>query len=1573
MGKQEFIKGDFAGQFISSGISSMPGGFFIYRADETEELLYANQALLELSECDSFEQLQELTCGSFKGLVFSKDVPAIRKNIREQIQAAENHFDHISFRIRTKHGKVEYVESYGRLVQDPSEGPLYYVFIVDARTRYLAFDMDELTGLPGRRRFLENVSRHLELKNSSSDRECYSFAYINLTEFKALNVRYGVTEGDNVLKAFAGILHAVFPENSISRFSDDHFVVCAKTKGMIEKLERIHDGFVEEKINDIVGLKVGIYHMSDTGDEVTPAVACDLAKYASDYIKNDERSFYCVYHPGIEQKSDLEKYLIRNLDRAISMGHIKVYYQPVVRTLTGDVCGKEALCRWLDPEKGFISPTDFIPVLEKSKIIHKLDNFIVNQVCRDLHEELKEGGFAVPVSFNLSRLDFTLGNPFEEVEAAAREYDIPREFLRVEITETTLMDNPDRTRVEIDRFHSAGYQVWMDDFGSGFSSLNVLKDFDFDEIKIDMLFLSNFNERSKSIIRHTIMMAKDLGVKTLAEGVETKEQFEFLKSIGCQKIQGSYFGKPMAPADIRKNIIKRNMKAETAEERRYFTQVGRVNVITDEALALVEDDGKKFRFYFINDEYKKALSTMGTISIEQAEANLNDRGTALGMAYRNFALQVEMAGEETVFTYMDRGQSMRVIATPIAQNKNKHMLKLQLQNLYIQDTSDRQQMIDTYIRSLMYTYDSADILHLEEDYAEELMRHGSFTNFGSRLNGLESIRNYFADNVVYGDDYERYHAFSDPKNLAERIRRSGQGYIRDDFRFKNIDGVYEWKTVLELLLPNTDKDVVVQFIQDPYKYNGTEARPDQENIPAFWDALMKNTDHCYFWKDSNNRYIGANRAFMDYHRVKSVEEIRGKSDDELGFHTGLTQVYEIEQFTELSKKGEYKNVHLIREKDGLTRRVIASKYPVYEDAKLIGYLGSFDDEDINARFSNILPNSQSVDPVTGLMNAGSAYETELNFYEKYHQQKIDFAVIELEISKFKSSIEILGEETVNELLRMVGEKIREHITRSEAAARIVGSRFVIFSDSSNHNYVLKIVQDIIADIQGINEVNGVECMLTVNVGVAFASEVSDIESLNRTVTNRRMEYAEKHEEKYAVEKVHKDSEINSELRLYYNLPIAVAVFRLIFDEERKKVIDGEFVYVNDRYCKAVNKKESELIGSRFKSSINHADSIWGSYCYRAITENREFHDRTYSKETGIWTEFTVSPSTIAGCCVFTFMNIEDGYENMESLSKNVTTDDRIIRIAKRLISDEPYNDMMNAVLEELSHMIHPERVYILEQDEKYINNTFEWCADGIEPEIDMLQDLDRKMYSGWEEMLNYDTCINIPEVEAIKEDNEVLYELLKKQYINRLIAVPLYDNGKLIGYLGADNYEYSRAIDTRRLLETVAAFIASKIASHQMLSKLHHMSHYDTLTGVHNRNAIFAREKELAKENRTAGIIYLDMNGLKQANDANGHEEGDRRLKETAKVLSDAFGLKNVYRIGGDEFVVILADIHEKEFEREKKRLLNILKDNPELKLSKGFQWCPGTEHIEDAVKSADRKMYEDKNAYYIAHDRRKN
>ena len=203
----------------------------------------------------------------------------------------------------------------------------------------------------------------------------------------------------------------------------------------------------------------------------------------------------------------------------------------------------------------------------------------------------------------------------------------------------------------------------MDDFGSGYSSLNVLKDYDFDELKIDMEFLANFSEKSRKIVSSIVRMAKDIGVQTLAEGVETREEYEFLKGIGCEKIQGFYFGRPDTPEEALNHCVEKGMKIETRPEEEYYDKIGRLDFMDSRSMALFEDDGKVVKNIFANEEYRRALKSNGTRTMAEAERKINHVGTGMHRHLRKFADQVERTGEEGVTTYPSGTQYMEVKAS----------------------------------------------------------------------------------------------------------------------------------------------------------------------------------------------------------------------------------------------------------------------------------------------------------------------------------------------------------------------------------------------------------------------------------------------------------------------------------------------------------------------------------------------------------------------------------------------------------------------------------------------------------------------------------------------------------------------------------------------------------------------------------------------------------------------------------------------------------------------------------------------------------------------------------------------
>ena len=292
-------------------------------------------------------------------------------------------------------------------------------------------------------------------------------------------------------------------------------------------------------------------------------MACDHARLACNTIKNRHDLNYCIYDELLRDKMRRQQYVVDHIDEAIACDYIKVFYQPIIRVATGEVCGMEALVRWVDPSVGMLSPLDFIETLEHFHLIHLVDEFMVKMVCQDYRALLDSGAPVVPFSVNISRLDFDVCSVLKLLSDFCEIYDVPSYMIEVEITESAFNDNTGLIKEEVAKIRNAGFEIWVDDFGSGYSSLNTIAEYDFDVLKLDLIFLKSFsNLRTRTLMSYIIKGANDLGVKPLCEGVETEEHYQFLKQIGCERAQGYYFGKPMPLEDMLEEIRQKGLRFE---------------------------------------------------------------------------------------------------------------------------------------------------------------------------------------------------------------------------------------------------------------------------------------------------------------------------------------------------------------------------------------------------------------------------------------------------------------------------------------------------------------------------------------------------------------------------------------------------------------------------------------------------------------------------------------------------------------------------------------------------------------------------------------------------------------------------------------------------------------------------------------------------------------------------------------------------------------------------------------------------------------------------------------------------
>lgn len=558
-------------------------------------------------------------------------------------------------------------------------------------------ELDPLTGLLNMVAFRERARKMLR-REEISDRESV-VVFFNIVNFKRFNEKYGYECGDELLKGFAEDLKDFFEGDLISRFFEDHFCVITGRDMVEDTMHLLRECLRRPLKNSILNMNAGIYVLKGN-ERIIEAV--DRARIAAESIPKHSEECYRFYDEIMDRMLSRQKYIIENLDKALQDGDLRVYLQPVIRSMTGELCGAEALARWVDPEYGVLPPQAFISILEENRLIHKLDSHIVNEVCRVYRERADKGLKNVPVSFNLSRLDFELCDMVKVVEDATERYHVPREMVHVEITESILNDDEQCIRTGTARFHKLGYQVWMDDFGSGYSTLNVLKEYDFDELKIDMKFLSSFSEKSKKIITSIIDMAKKLGIQTLAEGVETQEQAEFLRSVGCEKLQGYYFGRPEPVEELLAGMESGRFTRESARLASYHDDIGKINLIDEHSMAIVEYIPDGARVLYHNEAFNRTLDSLGS-SIDIAEARINDDNFPLVRIFNTFIQKLAVTKTAERINFVDNGRNCTMLGRIVAHKGERFAIQVFLVNLSMAEDVYQEQEADNEIYTTKYS------------------------------------------------------------------------------------------------------------------------------------------------------------------------------------------------------------------------------------------------------------------------------------------------------------------------------------------------------------------------------------------------------------------------------------------------------------------------------------------------------------------------------------------------------------------------------------------------------------------------------------------------------------------------------------------------------------------------------------------------------------------------------------------------------------------------------------------------------------------------------------------------------
>ncbi len=419
---------------------------------------------------------------------------------------------------------------------------------------------DPVTGAHNKRGFFRATEEMLKYNRKKE----FIIVRVDVYNFSVVNERFGYEIGDLFLKGLADDIKYTCRNACATAgyLGNDDFVYCIEKKKFInrplsENLMSMINVQEPDKYNYELMFSVGIYEIKDKKLEVSAML--ERAEYALSTVRGNYSRHMAYFEGKLEEQYNNKRYVEHKMNEALEKDQFEVYLQPIYDAKSGEIISAEALVRWMDPEIGIVYPDLFVPIFEKNGFITEVDERIWQKVIMLIKKWMENKMPVVPVSINISRADLDMEDIVQVITGYAKEYGVPAKYIKIEVTESAFTENQERMFETISHFRSKGYRVLMDDFGSGYSNFNMFRNIQIDIIKIDMKFLygTEFTERGKLIIKSIVDMANGLGIGTVAEGVESEEQYRFLKENGCESIQGFYYSKPVS-AEAFEELLKEN-------------------------------------------------------------------------------------------------------------------------------------------------------------------------------------------------------------------------------------------------------------------------------------------------------------------------------------------------------------------------------------------------------------------------------------------------------------------------------------------------------------------------------------------------------------------------------------------------------------------------------------------------------------------------------------------------------------------------------------------------------------------------------------------------------------------------------------------------------------------------------------------------------------------------------------------------------------------------------------------------------------------------------------------------------
>ncbi len=1099
------------------GCSTGPGGLDRSRTCCYHDIpVYMNAKFLEVAGASSLENEYDTIGDDFWGWIYPDDVDLVKacnKRICANIGSSETY----ECRIYTLQRTLRLIRVNATSMKDGNGKVLIVDFVMNLGLQAVLTtenELDHQTGLITMHSFF-SVMESWKAKGAGEGRtvsdDPLAVLFINLTNFRMVNLKAGISAGDALIATVGKGLREFFTDGVVSHFDGDHFAVLTRASHAKEKAEGVRSMvrmLGQKPVDCFIGICIW-------DDQMLPAeTVCNRAKVASDANRRKVGTYISFYTKEMGEQLEIADYVVSNIDEAVSRGWIQVYCQPVIRSISGKLCGMEALARWIDPIRGFLAPDKFIGPLEESQKIAKLDLCVIEQVCSVIAHREQQSLPEIPISVNLSRIDFITCDIYEEIETLVRRYDVPRRMLHLEVTESTLTSREEAVFQALDRFRAAGYEIWMDDFGSGYSTLNLLKDYSFDVLKIDMVFLRKDTPRSRAIIASVIAMDKKIGNRSLAEGVETKEQAEFLKRCGCEKLQGYYFGKPQPFEETLKNCEEKGITVECAGKKACFDALESVDFMTDVPLTLAEVQNGRIQVLFANDPAME-LIRHGYPTLDALNEDLNNGHNPADrelLKAAGYAIQTGRSGE--VFTPFN-GRERRLRYRLLSGYGDYHLFAVTIhERLRSGDALPEKEQV---LLSLRFVYRHLFTI----DPARRTIRNVQFTDPSDGEDGAVPLidENGEVSKVlpaIFPADRGRYEKFLDLSTLCERVQATRDGVLRDAFRTKRADGTYAWMAHRILYVPNSGSGLLLygtreidfyavrmesDYIrQDPYIDLMMPDAPGDGRKSLLWDNLLLSSPVPLFFLNKDRKLTAASHSFLSYFGISKVEEFEEKTRKDLAWSPSLTLAgNEDQKILESGEALSHSSADCIS--NGVTHQCLITLWPIYQAGKVAGIMGYFLDETMTGEGPKALAERIGKDPDSGLDSLAQFLENLGMFVADRTTHGKPFGIILIDVPEIPRIEERYGRDALLAVVRACADVIKEYMESRGPAARLGFSRFGVVLSYEEEKELDELAGKIREDIDAIHRVGTVTCTLFAKTNVLYVDEaVHSIDALEQAVT-----------------------------------------------------------------------------------------------------------------------------------------------------------------------------------------------------------------------------------------------------------------------------------------------------------------------------------------------------------------------------------------------------------------------------------------------------------------------------------------